>query len=63
VGKVVHLGSAVSLREKAIFGADDLCVKVGGELGMVVCEVFDGEISAERRTGKVDVHDGYRHIV
>lgn len=72
MGHVVHFRSAIALCEKSKFGAcvtsakflgrlmgptDDLCIKVGGELGVVVGEVFDGEVTAQSRTRKVDVLD------
>lgn len=49
------LGRAPVLGEEAVARADDLCVKVGRELGPVVGEAADAQVAAEEGRGKVDV--------
>jgi len=51
---LVFTGAPV-LSEKAIATADDLCVKIGCELGPVICEATDAEIAAEKRGSKIDI--------
>ena len=55
VDHVFLLGSAPAPGEEAIAAADDLCVKEGGELGPVVGESADAEVTAEVGRRKVDV--------
>lgn len=35
--------------------ADDLCIEIGSKLGVVVGQVLDGEVAAERRPRKVNI--------
>ena len=55
VDHVFLLRCAPAPGEEAIAAADDLCVKEGGELGPVVGESADAEVTAEVGRRKVDV--------
>lgn len=52
---VVGLVGAPILSTEAVAAANDLSVKVGGELGIIFGETSDAKVTAEERRRKVDV--------
>lgn len=60
---VLVLSSPPILGQETIASADDLSIKISGELRPVICQAPDPEIAAEGGGSEIDIHDGYVDVV
>jgi len=63
VGEVFLFVCAPVLGEETVPAANDLRVKVCGELWPILGQILDGEVTTERRSGEINVHNGDGDVV